>query len=140
MKIAVRYCSRTGNTKKLATAIADALGVEALEVSVPLTEKVDVLFLGSAVYAAGVDEAIPAFLRANAGRIGRVVNFNTAALLSSTYKQVKRLADKSGIDMAAEEFHCRGAFSVMHRNRPNENDLQKAVSFAKDIVKKARKD
>ena len=46
MKIAVRYFSRGGNTKKLADAIAKAVGVDAETTSVPLTEDVDILFLG----------------------------------------------------------------------------------------------
>ena len=33
MKVAVRYFSRGGNTKKLAEAIASAIGVEAKDVS-----------------------------------------------------------------------------------------------------------
>jgi flavodoxin len=55
MKIAVRYFSRGGNTKKLADAIANAVGVTAETTDVPLTEDVDILFLGSSVYAYGVD-------------------------------------------------------------------------------------
>ena len=62
MKIAVRYHSRSGNTEKLARAIADAVGAQALPVSVPLGERVDILFLGSAVYAAGIDEAVKTFV------------------------------------------------------------------------------
>ena len=38
MKIAVRYYSRGGNTKKLADAIAKAVGVEALTADTPLKE------------------------------------------------------------------------------------------------------
>lgn len=44
MKIEVRYFSRGGNTKKLAEAIAKAVGAEAKTVSEPLTEDVDILF------------------------------------------------------------------------------------------------
>ena len=47
MKIAVRYYTKTGNTKRLAEAVAKAVGVEALPISTPITEPVDVLFLGS---------------------------------------------------------------------------------------------
>ena len=43
MKFAVRYYTKTGNTKKLALAVAQALGVEALPISEPLTEPVDIL-------------------------------------------------------------------------------------------------
>ena len=51
MKIAVRYYTRSGNTKKLAEAIAKAVGAEAKTVDEPLWEDVDILFLGSSVYA-----------------------------------------------------------------------------------------
>ena len=44
MSFAVRYYTKTGNTKRLADAIAKELGVEALPISEPVTEKVDILF------------------------------------------------------------------------------------------------
>ena len=47
MNIAVRYYTKTGNTQRLAEAIGKAIGVEALPISVPLTEKADILFLGN---------------------------------------------------------------------------------------------
>ena len=140
MNIAVRYYTRSGNTEKLANAIAQALGVEAHSVSTPLSEKTDILFLGSSVYAAGVDDAVKAFLSQNAASIGTVVNFSTAALLSSTYKQVKKLAEENGLSMASEEFHCRGSFTLLHRGRPNADDLQKAADFAKAYIKSIGKE
>lgn len=135
MNIAVRYYTRSGNTKKLAVAIADAVNVKAQDVSVPLKEKTDILFLGSSVYAAGVDDAVKRFISENKSNIGKIYNVSTAALLSSTYKQVQRLAKENGVAIAEEEFHCRGSFAVMHRNRPNAEDLQNATAFAKGIVK-----
>ena len=51
MKIAVRYYTKTGNTKRLAEAIAKAVGVEALPVTAPVAESVDILFLGNSYYA-----------------------------------------------------------------------------------------
>ena len=134
MSIAIRYCSRTGNTKKLALAIAEALGVEAKEVSVPLEEKTDLVFLGSAVYAAGVDDAVKAFLSANKDKIGTLVNVSTAALLPSTYSQIKKLAAENGISLSPEEYHCRGRFSLMHRDRPNADDLKAAQAFARRVA------
>lgn len=134
MKIEVRYYSRTGNTEKLAMAIADAVGVKAQDVSVPLKEKTDILFLGSAVYAAGIDDEVKRFVSENKTNIGKIYNFSTAAVASSTYKQVKKLAEENSVAMSEEEFHCRGAFTIMHRNHPNAKDLQKAAEFAKNIV------
>ena len=39
MTYAVRYYTKTGNTKRLAEAIAKELGVEALPISTPVEEK-----------------------------------------------------------------------------------------------------
>lgn len=134
MKIAIRYYTKTGNTKKLAGAIAQAVGCEAKTVDEPLTEDVDILFLGSAVYAAGIDEAIKDFIKNITVNVGEVVNFSSAALLESTYKQVKNEVEAKGIKMSEDEFHCRGAFKLIHRGRPNEKDLKDAQEFAKRII------
>ena len=134
MKIAVRYYTRTGNTRKLADAIGAALGVEALDVSVPLTEDVDVLFLGSSVYAAGVDAEIKRFISGVSVKVGKVVNFSTAALLPSTYQQVKKLVEQKGFVMAAEEFHCRGSFQFMHKGKPDSADCADAAKFARSVI------
>lgn len=93
MNIAIRYYTRSGNTQKLASAIAEAMNIEAKDVSAPLTEKADILFFGSSVYAGGVADAV-------------------------------------------KQFHCKGAFGIMHRNRPNEKDLQNVATFAKNVINK----
>lgn len=36
--------------------------------------------------------------------------------------------------MAQEEFHCRGKFTMLHRNKPDQEDLKEAASFAKSFV------
>ena len=130
MKIAVRYFSRGGNTKKLADAIANAVGVDAETTSVPLTEDVDILFLGSSVYANGVDNAIKAFVNGINVKVGKVVNFSTAALIKSSYKQVSKLLEGKHIPFAKEEFYCRGSFAMMHKGRPNADDCKAAAEFA----------
>lgn len=139
MTIAVRYCSRGGNTKKLAEAIAEAVGAEAETVERPLEEKTDVLFLGSAVYAGGIDESVKRFLRKNKDLIGIIYNFSTAAVAPSTYQQVKKVAEGEGIAISDREYHCPGSFLLLHRGRPNEGDLIRGASFAKLAVQKAGK-
>ena len=94
MHIAVRYHSRSGNTGKLAEAIGRAAGTEVMDVSVDLTEKTDILFLGSAVYGGDVDEAVRRFLKDNREKIGILYNFSTAAVAGSTYKQISRIAEE----------------------------------------------
>lgn len=96
----------------------------------------DVLFLGSSVYAAGVDEQVIKFIKENRDKIGEIVNISTAALLPSTYKQVKKIAEENNVAISEKEFHCRGSFAMMHRNHPDEKDLAEAREFVKDFIKK----
>ena len=135
MKIAVRYYTKTGNTKRLAEAVAQAVGAEALPISTPVTEPVDILFLGNSYYAFTIDPEVRSFIRSLAKeKVGRIVNFGSAAMLNSTYKKVKAEADRVGIPMDEREFHCRGEFKGVHRGRPNDEDLRAAAEFAGKIV------
>lgn len=137
MMIAVRYDSKTGNTKRLADALAAALGIRAETVDIPLPGKVDLLFLGSSVYAAGASAEVKKFIAGlNPSQVGTVACFGTAALLPSTYAQVSKLLREKGIDVQADEFHCRGQFHFMHRGRPDENDLMRVKQFAKRMMEK----
>lgn len=135
MKIAVRYYTRSGNTEKLANAIAEAVGVQAESVAVPLSEKTDILFLGCSYYAFDVDGAVKSFIVQNKETIGKIICFGTSAMMKSTHKPMKKVADEAGVPLAAEEFHCRGSFGPMHKGRPDANDLKNAIAFAKEIVK-----
>lgn len=132
MKYAVRYYTKTGNTKRLAEAIAKEINVEALPISEPITEEVDILFLGNSYYAFNIDPEVKNFiLNLDSKKVGRIVNFGTAALLNSTYKKIKAQADKVGIKMDEKEFHCKGEFKGMHKGRPNEEDIRAAIEFVK---------
>ena len=135
MRIAVRYYTKTGNTEKLARAVAEAVGAEALPVSVPVTESVDILFLGNSYYAFSIDPEVRKFVASlDKALVGKIVNFGSAAMLNSTYKKVKAEADRAGIPMDPREFHCKGEFKGVHKGRPNAEDLKAAAAFAKKII------
>jgi len=135
MKTAVRYYTKTGNTKRLAEAVAKAVGAEALPISTPVDEKVDILFLGNSYYAFTIDPEVRDFIRSlDPKLVGRIVNFGSAAMMNSTWKKVKAEADKAGILMDKREFHCKGEFKGIHKGKPDENDLKAAAAFAKSIM------
>ena len=135
MKVAVRYYTTTGNTKRLAEAVANAVGAEALPISTPVDEAVDVLFLGNSYYAFNIDPEVKDFIHSLDGsKVGRIINFGSAAMLNSTWKKVKAEADKAGVIMDKREFHCKGEFKGLHKGRPNADDLAAAAEFARSIV------
>ena len=135
MTYAVRYYTKTGNTKRLAEAVAAALGVEALPITEPVAEHVDLLFLGNSYYAFSIDPEVRAFIRSlDKAKVGKIVNFGSAAMLNSTYKKVKAEAAKVGVPMEEKEFHCRGEFKGVHKGKPDAADLKAAADFAKGFL------
>lgn len=134
MKIAVRYASRGGNTKKVADAMAQAVGVTAQTVEVALTEKVDVLLLGGALYAGGVDESLTQFAeKLSPDMVGKVALFSTAVSPKGIAPKVEPILSAKGIPVEANEFHVRSKFLFMKRGHPNAQDLEDAAAFAKGL-------
>lgn len=134
MNIAIRYYTKGGNTKKLADAIAEELNIEAKSIDMPLEENVDILFLGSSVYAAHLAAPVKEYIKANKDKIGKIVNFSTAAILKSTYAGVKKVCEKNGVLLDEKNFACKGSFGPMNKGRPNEEDLENGKKFAREIV------
>ena len=136
MTYAVRYYTQTGNTKRLAEAIANELGVVALPLTAPITEKVDVLLLGNSYYAFTIAPEVRDFVAGlNKAMVGKIVNFGTAAMMNSTYKKVRSVAATRGIPVLDKEFHCKGEFKGMNKGRPNEDDLKAAREFVRTLRK-----
>lgn len=136
MNVAIRYFTRSkkGNTKKLADAVSAAIGVDAIDVSVDLNEKVDRLFLINAMYAANIDKEVKEFLERNKDKIGEVVNMNTAASGASTWKAVKKETDRLGVRLSEKEFHCAASWIFINKGLPSDEDFAKAKQFAGSMI------
>ena len=134
MNTAVRYYTRSGNTKKLADAIAKTISSESKDLSTPLEERAEILFLGCSYYAFDVDAEVKRFINENKEKIGKIVCFGTSAMMKSMKKPVSKVTEPLGIVVAEEEFHCRGQFGKMHKGRPNEDDINAVSAFAKRVI------
>ena len=135
MRIDVRYFSRGGATKRLADAVAEAVGAEAKTVDVPLEKYADVVFLGSSVYGGKPDPAVVNFIRDNARNIGKIVVFGSACTSKSTYAYIKAAAADCGVKTAEMFFQCKGEFLFFNKGRPNGKDCQDAAEFARKQIK-----
>lgn len=134
MKIEIRYYTKSGNTRKLADAIAEETGIAAKEISAPLSEKTDLLFLCNSVYWAGADGSVKQFIKDNADKIGTLVNVSTAAMIELTYGQISKICRKSGVNISEREFHCKGKFAALHQGNPDDGDIAAVRVFAREIT------
>ena len=135
MRTEVRYFSKGGATKKLADAIAEAVGAEARTVDQPLEKYADVVFLGASVYAGKPDPSVLKFIADNAKNIGKIVVFGSACTGKSTFPAIKSAAAGSAVKTAEMFFQCKGEFLFFNKNRPNDQDCADAADFAKKQIK-----
>ncbi len=134
LKTAVRYFSKSGNTRKVAEAIAEAAGCEIKPIPEPVTGDVDILFLGASVYWGGVASEVKDYIP-SLNKIGKVIIFSTSALAQRAFPSIKKLLQKQGITVDEDNFYCRGQGLGLHKNRPNDEDLAAAAKFTKDKLK-----
>lgn len=134
MKIAIRYFSKTGHMEKMASVVSDVTGIKAETMDIPITEETDILFLGSAVYMTGIDDKVKEFISTLDSKVKKVICFSSAAILPSSYAQVKALLEKQHVTVDENEFHCRGQFTLLHRGRPNRSDLENLKVFVEKII------
>ena len=85
-------------------------------------------------YAANIDKEVKDFVEANKDKIGCLVNVSSAALLEGTYGRMSKLCGELGVNIDQREFHCKGSFKFMHKGRPNQQDLDEAAAFAKEVM------
>lgn len=131
MKCAVRYYSRSGNTRLLAEAIADELGVPSVSVDAPeakLSGHTDVLFIGGALYAYGLDKKLVSYIRTlDSDMVGRAILFSTTWLSKHSFDLMRKELEARGIAVAERTFYAK--------NRPSAECLKEAKAFADDMAK-----
>ena len=128
--VAVRYYSKSGNTKLLAEAIgrgAGAIPISVDEDSAKITEEIEVLFIGGALYAYGLDKRLNKFLaEIDAGKVKKAVVFSTSWISKHSIDLIKKALNEKGIEVADETCYAK--------NKPSESQLIEAEEFAKKFV------
>ena len=128
--VAVRYYSKSGNTKLLAEAIGKGAGVIPISVdedSAKITEDIDVLFIGGALYAYGLDKEMNNFLAGIDGsKVKKAVVFSTSWISKHSIDLIKKALVAKGIEVADETCYVR--------NKPNEKQRAEAEAFAKKFI------
>ncbi|MDR2356725.1 MAG: nitric oxide synthase [Oscillospiraceae bacterium] len=134
MKIAVRYHSDSGNTKKVAEAVALAVGVKAETTSYPVDD-VDLLFIGSPIHAGKLPYEITEFFsEVGPAKVKKVAVFGTSMSGKSPAPLFDGIVRPRGIQMVGESYACPGKYLIFKRGRPNDDDLAAAAEFAKKIA------
>ena len=139
MLIKVVYHSSTGNTKKLACAIAEMLNIQAEHIGkddISFPDKVDLLFVGDGIYWNGAHKKTKKFIKAlDPGIIKNATVFGTYGNQFKIGDILKDLLSKRGINVVGAPFTCQGAsVGTKNQGHPDENDLKMVCEYVKSII------
>jgi flavodoxin len=137
MKVKVVYHSKTGNTKKVAEAIAKAVGTTAVQITDKINfDSADLLFIGDGVYGAKPNKITVEFIKTlSSDKVKNVAVFGTYGGQKKAIIGMKELLTNQGINVAEESFGCKGkSWAILNRKHPDVKDLEAAQQFAKRIA------
>ena len=150
MKALVVYVSvHHGNTEKIARVLAKVLRAELLrldEVDAETAITHDVVGFGSGIYFSRIHKSLLRFVselpKVNRGK---AFIFSTGGFGLGCHRPLRRKLSEKGFEVIGE-FACKGfcdygPFKLVggiNRGRPNEEDMQKAETFAREILLKTK--
>ncbi len=151
MRPVVIFTSSSGNTEKVALAIADALQCPATQLQQvddlvsPLTlkrwENYDVLLFGSGVYAGHFSQKMREFMEIIASQLEqKTIGFfctwaGRGTSARNAIRELKDIAQQHGHRIIPKAFACYGqTMWVVHPNCPNAEDITKAKEWAEYTI------
>ena len=114
----------------MAEAIAETAGVSAISVDASdaaITEPVDVLFIGGALYAYGLDSHLKDYLKTlKKDDAKQAVVFSTSWISKHSIDLIKKALSEAGISVVSESFYVK--------NKPNDAQLKATADFARKYL------
>lgn len=141
MNISVVYVTKTKNTEKLANAVAEVCGVEAINITHPhKLEDTDCLFIGASIYRGKPSPEIFEYVEnLPANRIKNAVIFSSSASGRDRTEMLVNNLRSKGIEVYPKHFLCEGKFLFFNRNRPSAKDIQNIKEFTKKVLSELEK-
>ncbi len=137
MTTAICYYSKFGHTKQMVEAVKDIVGTEPKTVAEPITEPVDVLFLGAGVMLGKVDGSVVRFINTlTPDKVKCVVCFGSCAIIKSPVPQMRKAIEARGIKVSEQEFTCPGAMGPIKAGHPDAADIEDFKTFVRSVIGK----
>ncbi|CAJ36533.1 flavodoxin family protein [Methanocella arvoryzae] len=133
----VLYYSMTGNTKKIAAAIAEELGAGAVSVkALARVPEEGLLFMGTGSYGDKPGEEMMKFIENNTFTGRKIALFGTSGSGQGKEVQVMAEALKRKGAIIIGSYYCKGkAFVVVNIGRPCKDDITAVRLFAREMAK-----
>ena len=136
MESIIIYSSMTGHSKKIANQMADSLNLKAYNIKEekPEISECDLLFIVSGIYGGKWATELLEFSKSiNNKKVKRVVLI-TSSMRKAPQKELRLALTFNNINVDKEEYLCEGGFLFFKISHPNKNEIDGAVTFAKNII------
>jgi len=135
----VYYSGRSGNTMKVAEAIAEAVGVRAEKAGkkrIVFSEPVGLLIVGSGIYFHKPHKKVSSLIKGlDSSAVKNAAAFGTYGNQSDIGVQISELLRAQGINVSSEPFVCKGAsIGTDNRGHPDAEDIDNAKAFANNVA------
>ncbi len=134
--IRVLYASKKGKTKKVADAIAEVCGVEAIDMNIPsVIGSSDILFIGVPVYRGKAEPAVLDYLDqlpVNVIRGAALFCVSTDGVDHTGF--VVNCLEHKGIEVYPRHKTVIGSSMFKNKGRPNEKDIEEAKEWAREVL------
>jgi flavodoxin I len=137
--VSVIYYSMTGNTKKMANAIAEVFGVQAVSVKETTgVPKDGMIFLGSGCYGGKPGGDMQKYIENNDFKGRKVALFGTSG--GGIGKETEAMAEslkQKGAGVLGSYDRTGSTFLLLNSGHPDKNDLDGARTFAREMADKS---
>lgn len=136
MKVAIVYYSKTGHSKKIATAISESLDIEAYDIkNNPALGQVDLLFIVGAIYGGKSSPELIAYAKnLDSTTVKKVVLITSCLSNILTQDSIREILEQKHIEVSFDEFLCKGNFLFFGWGHPNASEINDAILFAKKYI------
>lgn len=136
-KISVIYATKTKHSRKIANAVAAALGVSAQDaLNRPTLGETELLFIVGGLYGG---ESLPELLDYVSGlsstQVKSAALITTSASNAKGQDAVRSILEGKGIPVV-DEYRCFGAILFVWMGHPNKTEVQNAVDFSVRVAGK----
>lgn len=145
MKSIIVYSSKSGNTQKIADAIASGLCCESVKITKANTEdsldltKYDLIFLGTGIHYGNPNEDLLAFMKnskfSSTRQFAIFVTWGGAGKTNQdVVARLKTILEEKGQKVHEKYFFCYGGWNLLRRGHPNPGEIWAAKEWAKQIT------
>ena len=135
MTVAIRYFTKFGHSAKMADVVGQVTGTKPETISVPISEPVETLYLGSGVLLGKISNDMADFIKTlTPEKVKRVICFGSSAIIKSPVPQMRSLLEAQGIKVDEKSFTCKGSMGPLHAGHPNQQDLKKLKEFVQTTL------